>query len=130
VLGTEFINLLFSCLPSRNTILKLEVVGRTNRLLSFDTTRTAQETTPPTILPCSGNVLTELLPSNDRMIHRQTHRHTRPTTLLLLRVYVATGTFSPSRCLAMKGGIQFTESFPSNDRRDTHTDTQTDGRDL
>jgi hypothetical protein len=30
----------------------------------------------------------------------------------------------------MKGGIHFTEPLPSNDRRDIHTDTQTDGRDL
>jgi hypothetical protein len=27
----------------------------------------------------------------------------------------------------MKGGIYFTESLPINDRRNTHTDTQTDG---
>jgi hypothetical protein len=27
----------------------------------------------------------------------------------------------------MNGGIQFTEPLPSNDRRDTHTDTQTEG---
>jgi hypothetical protein len=30
----------------------------------------------------------------------------------------------------MKGGIHFTEPLPRNDRRDTHTDTQIDGRDL
>jgi hypothetical protein len=28
----------------------------------------------------------------------------------------------------VKGGIHFTEPLPSNDRRDTHTDTQTDDR--
>jgi hypothetical protein len=32
--------------------------------------------------------------------------------------------------LATKGGLQFTEQLPSNGRRDTHTDTKTDGRDL
>jgi hypothetical protein len=47
---------------------KQEVPGRTNRLLSFGTTRTAQKTTPPTIL-------------------------------LLLRVFVATGTCLLGRCL-------------------------------
>jgi hypothetical protein len=57
-----------------------KVLRRTNRLFSFDTTRTAKKTTPPTILRCNGNV--------------------------------------------------FTEPLPSNDRRDTHTDTQTDGRGL
>jgi hypothetical protein len=31
---------------------------------------------------------------------------------------------------APKGVIHLTEPLPSNDRRDTHTDTQTDGRDL
>jgi hypothetical protein len=45
-------------------------------------------------------------------------------------LFVATGTCLPSRCLAKKGRIHFTERLPSNDRRDTHTDTQTDGRDL
>jgi hypothetical protein len=34
------------------------------------------------------------------------------------------------RCVAMKGGIHVTEQLPSNDRTDTYTDTQTDGRDL
>jgi hypothetical protein len=32
--------------------------------------------------------------------------------------------------LATRGRIQFTETLPSNDRRDTRTDTQTEGRDL
>jgi hypothetical protein len=49
---------------------------------------------------------------------------TRPTILLLLRV------LPRERCLATKGEIQFTEPLPSNDRRDTHTDTQTGGRNL
>jgi hypothetical protein len=44
----------------------LQVLGRTNRLLSFDTTRAAQKTTRPTILRYRGNVFTEPLPSNDR----------------------------------------------------------------
>jgi hypothetical protein len=109
---------------------KQDVLGRTNRLLSFDTTWTAQKTMPPTILRCRGNVFTELLSSSDRGIHRQTHRHTRPIIILLLRVFIAAGTFLPRRCLSMKGGIHFTEPLPSNHRKDTHTDTQTDGRDL
>jgi hypothetical protein len=33
------------------TISKQEILGRTNRLLSFYMTRTAQKTTRPTILP-------------------------------------------------------------------------------
>jgi hypothetical protein len=32
------------------------------------------------------------------------------------------------RCIAKKGGMHFTELLPSNDRRDTYTDTQTDER--
>jgi hypothetical protein len=47
-----------------------KLIGRINRLFSFDTTRTAQKTTPQTVLRCRGNVFTELLPSNDRGIHR------------------------------------------------------------
>jgi hypothetical protein len=54
-------------------------------LLSFDAARTVQKTAPATILHCRGNAFTELLPSNDR--YTDTHRHTRPTILLLLRVY-------------------------------------------
>jgi hypothetical protein len=52
---------------------KQEVMGRINSLLPFHTTRTALKTTPPTILRCRGDVLTEPLPSNER-IHIQTHR--------------------------------------------------------
>jgi hypothetical protein len=51
-----------------------EVLGRTNRLLSLDTARTPQKMTTPTIRLCRGNVFNELLPSNKRGIHRQTHR--------------------------------------------------------
>jgi hypothetical protein len=45
-------------------------------------------------------------------------------------VFVAAGTFLPNSCLATEGEIHFTEPLRSNDTRDTHTDTQTDGRDL
>jgi hypothetical protein len=68
--------------------------------------------------------LTELLPSNYKRIHRQTHRHTRPTILILLRVLVAAGTCLSTRCLVIKGRIYFTEPLPRNDRRNTHTDTE------
>jgi hypothetical protein len=51
-----------------NSTPKQEVLGRTNRLLSYETTRTPKKTTPPTILRCCGNVFTELLPSNDKGI--------------------------------------------------------------
>jgi hypothetical protein len=73
------------------------------------------------VLRCLGNVFSELLPRNDR----GTHRHT-----VMLRAFFAVGKCLPSRCLAMEGGINFTETLPSNDRRDKHTDAQTDGRDL
>jgi hypothetical protein len=55
---------------------------------------------------------------------------TRPTILLLVLVFNAAGGCLPSRYLAPKGGIRLTEPLPCNSRRDTHTDTQTDGRDL
>jgi hypothetical protein len=55
---------------------------------------------------------------------------TRPTILLLLHVFVASGICLPRRFLETKGRIQFTELLSSNDMKDTHTDTQTDGRDL
>jgi hypothetical protein len=93
-----------------------EVAGRTNSLLSFDKKRVAWKTTRPTILLCRGNVFTELLPTNDRGIHRQIHRLlfgktrtaqklTRPTALPFLRVFLAAGTCLPSSYLAIKGGI-------------------------
>jgi hypothetical protein len=82
-----------------------EVPGKTNRLLSFDMTRTPWKTLPPTILRCRGNIFTELLPSNDKGIHRQSHRRTHPTVLILLREFFTAGTGLPSRCVAMKGGI-------------------------
>jgi hypothetical protein len=77
-------------------------MGRTNVLLSYDTTPTVQRTTVPSILRCRGNIFIMLLPSNDRGIHGQTHRLAfdktrtakkimRPTNLLLLRVFVAAG---------------------------------------
>jgi hypothetical protein len=51
----------------------------------------------PTILRCCGNIFTELLPRNDKGLQGQTHRYTRPTILLLLCVFVATGTSLPQR---------------------------------
>jgi hypothetical protein len=56
------------------------------------------------------------------------YTNTRVQQFFLLCVFVAVRTCLPSRCLAMKGGIHFAEPLSSNDRRDTHT--QTDGRDL
>jgi hypothetical protein len=43
---------------------------------------------------------------------------THPTVLLLLLF-----------CIRCRGNV-FIELLPCNDRNDTHTDTQTDGRDL
>jgi hypothetical protein len=54
--------------------MKQEVMGRTNRLLPFNIVLSACKTTSPTSLRCRRNVFTETLPSNDRWIHRQTHR--------------------------------------------------------
>jgi hypothetical protein len=57
---------------------------------------------------------------------RYTNR-SRHTVLLLLRVFVVARTCLPSRCLAMKGGIHYTEPIPCNDGVDSCTYTQTDG---
>jgi hypothetical protein len=51
-----------------------KILGRTTRLLSFDTTRTTKKTALPTILRCKRNVFTEPLPSNDR---RDTYTDTK-----------------------------------------------------
>jgi hypothetical protein len=68
---------------------------------------------PPTTLCYHGKDYTELLPSNDRRVYRQTYRHMWATVLLLLCVFVA----------------MFSELLPSK-RRDTHSVTQTEERDL
>jgi hypothetical protein len=62
------------------------------------------------------NEFTELLHSNDRG-DTLTQRHKRPTILLLFHVFVAGGTCLLNCCLETIG-------------EDTHTDPQTDGRDL
>lgn len=53
----------------------------------------------------------------------QTHTHTRPIFIILLRVLVDAGTCLPSRCVATESGIKFTEPLPNNMRRHTYTDT-------
>jgi hypothetical protein len=93
IVGSLFIS-------TRNT--EQNVLGRTT-FLWYDTNRTENDVFNNSSL--RGNVFTELLPSNDRGIHRQTHRHMHPTTLLLLRVFVAPGTCLPSRYPVKKGGI-------------------------
>jgi hypothetical protein len=98
-------------------------VGRTNRLLSCDTDRTEDDVSNKYSLP-----LEHLVPSNDRRTHRRTD--TSPTVLLLLRVFFAAGRCLQSRLLETKGGIHVTKPLPSNNRRDKHGDTQTNGRDL
>jgi hypothetical protein len=46
-------------LDTDGRIILQEVLVRTNRLLSFDTTWTEWKMTPPTNLRCSGDVFTE-----------------------------------------------------------------------
>jgi hypothetical protein len=101
-------------------------LGRTNRLFSFDMTRTAYKITLPIVVRCRGNVSIEFLPSN----HRTIQRHTHSTILVLLRVIVTAELSSPSRCLAMKGGIYFTDPLASNHLKDIYRDIQTDVRDF
>jgi hypothetical protein len=62
------------------------------------------------------NNLTDFLPSNDRGI--QTDLRTQ-----------AANNSSIVACIRCRGNV-FTEPLPSNDRRDTLKDTQTDGTDL
>jgi hypothetical protein len=82
---------------------KQEVLGRMIRLLFFDTTRAAQEKTPPTILRCRRDVFTESLPSNDRGIHRQTYVSSNSSTVA---------------CIHCRAKV-FTEPLPSNESWNT-----------
>jgi hypothetical protein len=68
----------------------------------------------------------ELMPYFPLMRHGS---HIR-VKLRLQQFFVAAGTFLLSRCLVTKGGMHLTEPLPNNDRRDTHTDTLVNGRDL
>jgi hypothetical protein len=88
--------------------------------------RTAYKTTPPAIIRCSGNVLTEFLLSNYRVIHRPidcplirhgTHRKLCLRQFFYCCMYSLPRERLPSRCLPVKGGSQFTEPLPSNDRK-------------
>jgi hypothetical protein len=57
---------------------KQEILGKTDRLLSFDMTRSAYKMTPPKIVT-----------QQPYGLHRETHRHTRPTILIFLLVFFA-----------------------------------------
>jgi hypothetical protein len=84
---------------------------------SFDTRRTTQKTTPPTILRCRGNVFTELIPSNDKGIHRPTDTRfqqffyycvyslPQESVYLVVAWRWKEGYYLPSRCVAAIGGI-------------------------
>jgi hypothetical protein len=56
---------------------------------------------------------------------RTAEKMTRPTILILLRVFVAAGKCLSSRYLLPNGGIHLTEPLTSNDGRDTHEDIHT-----
>jgi hypothetical protein len=81
---------------------------------SFQTKR-APKKTPSTILCWTSlqSYLTKMMKYSDM----------RSTVRLLLHVSVAAGTCLPSHCLAMKWGVHFSQPLPSNDNRDTNTDT-------
>jgi hypothetical protein len=101
-----------------------EVVGRTNRLISFDTTGTTLKTTPPTILRCRGNVFTEPSLCNDRGLHRQTYRlslirHGPHRKRRIKQFFLV----SCNRCHENA----YTKPLPSNGKG---IHIQTDGRDL
>jgi hypothetical protein len=77
--------------------------------------------TLPTILRCREN-----LAATGAYTDPHTHASNNSSTVTCIR---CRGTRLPSRCLAMKGGTYATMPLPSNDKKDAHTDTHTDGRD-
>jgi hypothetical protein len=107
-----------------------KVLGRTNHILSFNTTQTTQKMKLPTIICCRGNIFTELLPSNNREIHRTSdsplirHGHHR-------KWYVQHSSFAA--CICCQSNV-FTVLLPSTEMRDmlyqTFAYRQTDGKDL
>jgi hypothetical protein len=57
-----------------------QVLGRTDRLLSFHTTRIAYKTSPRTITRCRGNVFTDRCAATIKGTHRHTHGLSFDTT--------------------------------------------------
>jgi hypothetical protein len=90
---------------------KREVLGEPVAYVSFDTRRTASQTTRATILHCRGNVFKELLPSSDKGTYTQVQQF-----------------FYCCMCPLPRERVY--RALPKNDLRDTHTHTQTDGRNL
>jgi hypothetical protein len=110
-------------LPLKN----LQVLGRTNRLLSFDTKRTAQKVTPPIIFIAAGMFLPSCYLATigghtERPIVSPSIRH-RPHRKSRIQQFFYCCVYSFRRHV-------FTDPLPSKDRGDTHWDTQTNGRDL
>jgi hypothetical protein len=101
-----------------------KVLERINCLLSFDTTLTAYKTTPPVILHCWRNMFNELLPGGGN--------HTDWPTNSPLIWHGPQRKCVNNSCIAacIHCCDMFTKPLPSNDREDTHTDTQTGGRGL
>jgi hypothetical protein len=110
--------------------IKQKVLGKTNRLLPFDTTWSAPKITQPKILRCRGNAFIELLLLNNKEDTQTEPQAQISNSSSTLPTFFDAETCLRNRYLAMIGGIHFTESLPCNDRRDTHTDTQNDGRGL
>jgi hypothetical protein len=101
-----------TCLtPSKQAVL----LNESPTFLSYNLDRIKNKASNNSSLPRKR--LYRLLPIKDRGIDR----YTRPTILLLLRVFGAAET---------EGGKHFTEPLSSNKRIHTHTDTQCGGRDL
>jgi hypothetical protein len=75
---------------------------------------------------CCGNVFTELLPSNNRGIHK--HAHSFSSHVTENAENDESNNYSIAACIYCNGNV-FTEPLPSNNR-ETRADTRTDGKDL
>jgi hypothetical protein len=82
-------------------------------LRSFDTTRTAEKTRPPVILLCRGNMFTDLLPSNGKGIHRQTHTFSFDMNVTHRNHRVQLFYSSIFACIRCRGNV-YTKRLPSN----------------
>jgi hypothetical protein len=68
----------------------------------------------------------EIVRSTNRLLSSNMARTAKNTTLQ--QFFVSARKCLPSSYLATKRGIDFSEPLPNNDLRDTHRETETDGK--
>lgn len=98
----------------QNTYENNEFAVRHKHLLSFHMTRTALKSTLISVRRCLRKVINQPLPSNDKEIHRQTHRFSFDMTRVTENGASSISSFIP--CIRCNGNVS-NDRLPSNGRR-------------